>query len=214
MNPRPRSELVARELLCSLVRLLVGAVPANGVSTTTAQAIFFANHSSHLDTVVLLAALPLRWRMRVRPVAAMDYWGNGRIRRWIAERVLNVVFINRHGKVGEDALAPVRQALQEGASLIFFPEGTRHNGALPDEFKSGIFRLAEEFPRIALVPTYLENPNRTLPKGSLLVLPLINRVHFGAALSRIAEESKPAFLTRARQAVCELAPHQFSSSPK
>lgn len=205
----PRSQALLRELLCSLVRLLLGAARAGEMPPRRAQqqALFFANHTSHLDTVVLLAALPLRWRLRVRPVAARDYWCQGRLRRWVAEKVLNVVYIDRRHENGEDPLNPVRQALREGDSLILFPEGTRGTEALPGSFKAGIHKLAEEFPALLLVPVYLENPNRTLPKGSLLVLPLINRVRFGPALMRLEGEERALFLDRARAAVCALAPH-------
>lgn len=219
MSARPgrpsRSQVVLREILCSLVRLLLGAarvgeVPPRGAH---AQAIFFANHTSHLDTVVLLAALPLRWRLRVRPVAARDYWRRGKVRRWVAEKVLNVVYIDRQRENAEDPLNPVREALREGASLILFPEGTRGDDALPGSFKAGLHKLAEEFPDLTLAPAYLENPNRTLPKGSILVLPLINRVRFGPALARLENETRAPFLERARAAVCDLAPYTKPPSP-
>lgn len=203
---RARRHLVLRELLCSLVRLLVGAYPQGALPAGQSQRLYFANHSSHLDTLTLLAALKLRARQRTRPVAARDYWCSSRLRQWIAERVLHVVFIDRVRQEGQDPLAPVHAALQDGYSLIFFPEGTRRESELPGEFKSGLFHLAEAFPAVNLTPVYLENLHRILPKGTLLPVPLINKVHFGEPMARIADEPKTDFLQRARQLVCRLAP--------
>jgi 1-acyl-sn-glycerol-3-phosphate acyltransferase len=206
MKYRVRFHRVLRELLCSLVRFLVGAYPTGVPPSAHVQTLYFANHTSHLDTLTLLAALGLRARSRTRPVAARDYWCKGVIRKWIAEKVLNVVFIDRVRADGEDPLVPVRQALAEGASLILFPEGTRHDSELPGEFKSGLFRLAQEFPDVCLAPVYLENLHRIMPKGAFLPVPLINKVHFGAPLDRGTGDDRAAFLRRARDAVCQLCP--------
>lgn len=195
-----------REALCGVVRFLVGAYPAGEVLEGHRQTLYFANHTSHLDTLTLLAALSLRARARTRPVAARDYWCAGSLRRWVAEKVLNVVFIDRQRKEGEDPLQPVREALRDGWSLVLFPEGTRRDQELPGEFKSGLYWLASEFPDVRLAPVYLENLHRVLPKGSVLPLPLINRVHFGRELARIPDEPKDAFLARAHAAVCALCP--------
>jgi 1-acyl-sn-glycerol-3-phosphate acyltransferase len=206
MNRRPRVHRVLREGLCALVRFLVGAYPAGDEPDGAAQTIYFANHTSHLDTLTLLAALSLRARSRTRPVAARDYWCASPLRQWVAEKVLNVVFINRQRSDDVDPLQPVRAALAEGWSLILFPEGTRREQDLPGEFKSGIYRLAGEFPGVQLKPVYLENLHRILPKGSMLPLPLINRVHFGQELARVDAEAKQSFLARSRAAVCALGP--------
>jgi len=207
MIQRGRTYRVLRELLCGLVRFLVGAYASGAVPPGHRQTLYFANHTSHLDTLVILAALKLRARSRVRPVAARDYWCKTPGRRWVAEKILNVVFIDRQrSDASGDPLAPLRQALREGASLIIFPEGTRGDQALPGPFKSGLFRLAQEFPALTLAPVYLENLHRILPKGALLPLPLINKVHFGPPLSCAEGESKEDFLARARAAVCSLAP--------
>jgi 1-acyl-sn-glycerol-3-phosphate acyltransferase len=206
MSRRPRIYRIAREALCSLTRFLVGAYPSGMLPQTPAQTVFFANHTSHLDTLTLLAALSLRVRARTRPVAARDYWCAGPFRRWIAEKVLNVVFIDRERREGEDPLEPLRQALREGASLILFPEGTRRDSQLPGPFKGGLYRLSQEFPEVTMSPVYLENLHRILPKGALLPIPLINRVHFGPALERLDGEGKDHFLERAHTAVCGLCP--------
>lgn len=193
-------------LLIGTVRLLVGATPRWISSTPTdTQRIYFANHSSHIDTVALWSALPPELRARMRPVAAADYWG-GRFKRYVALQGLNAVLINRsRTEPSANPLAPLFEALEQGDSLIIFPEGTRQLQALPGAFKSGLFHLAERYPHVELVPVYLENLHRCMPKGTFFPVPIICTVRFGTPLERIANEDKQAFLTRARDAVIGVA---------
>lgn len=194
-------------LLIGTVRLVVGAAPRwIGSTPTNAQRIYFANHSSHIDTVALWSALPPALRARTRPVAAADYWGTGRIKRYIVLRGLNAVLIDRsHTDPDADPLEPLYKALDQGDSLIMFPEGTRQHQPLPGPFKSGLFHLAERYPQIELIPVYLENLHRSMPKGTFLPVPIICTVRFGAPLQRIANEDKQSFLNRARDAVIGVA---------
>lgn len=193
--------------LVLLARLLVGAYPRWLGSVPSAnQRIYFANHSSHMDTLVLWAALPGSLRANTRPVAARDYWGKGGIRQRIAEEELHVVMIDRaRDDPAADPLDPLREALHHGYSLILFPEGTRNPQPLPGPFKAGLFFLAQEFPQVELIPVYLDNLHRSMPKGALLPVPIICTIRFGAPLGRLAGESKDAFLNRARSAVIDLA---------
>lgn len=190
-----------------LVRVLVGAYPRWIGSVPSAnQRIYFANHSSHMDTLVLWAALPHALRVNTRPVAARDYWGTGGIRQQIAQQELNVVMIDRAREDPEaDPLEPLLEALRLGFSLIIFPEGTRQPQPLPGPFKSGLFRLAKAFPQVELIPVYLENLHRAMPKGALLPVPIISTVSFGAAMGLVDGEDKDTFLERARAAVVALA---------
>jgi 1-acyl-sn-glycerol-3-phosphate acyltransferase len=190
-----------------LVRVLVGAYPRWIGSVPSAnQRIYFANHSSHMDTLVLWAALPHALRANTRPVAARDYWGTGGIRQQIAQEELNVVMIDRTRDDPEaDPLEPLLEALNLGFSLIIFPEGTRQPQPLPGPFKSGLYRLAQAFPQVELIPVYLENLHRSMPKGALLPVPIICTVSFGTSLSRVEGEEKDLFLERARAAVISLA---------
>lgn len=193
-------------LLVGLVRLLVGAAPRwSGEGPSSRQRIYFANHSSHIDTLALWSALPPRLRRKTRPVAAADYWGRG-ARRHILSAGLNGVLIDRaRSDPNRDPLSPLHDALAQGDSLILFPEGTRRAQPLPGAFRSGLYHLAVRFPAVELIPVYLENLHRSLPKGSLLPVPLICTVRFGAPLARIEGESKDDFLRRARAAVIALA---------
>lgn len=192
-----------RDSLLELQKLVVGGkaffdeVPAG-------QCIFFANHTSHLDTTGLLASLPPRIRNRTRPVAGADYWSTSALRRYIAIRLLNVVMIDRT-KGGSDALLPLSDALDQGDSLIVFPEGTRLQSELPGPFKSGLYYLTKDRPSLALVPVYQENLYRALPKGAPFPLPLLCRSHFGMPIFNNLGEEKHSFLERAHESVCALA---------
>jgi 1-acyl-sn-glycerol-3-phosphate acyltransferase len=190
-----------------LVRLGGGAYPRwLGSAPTAAQRIYFANHTSHMDTIVLWAALPASLRANTRPVAAKDYWDKPGIRGRIARDELNVVMVDRSREdPNADPLDPLRDALEHGFSLIIFPEGTRAAQPRPGPFKSGLYHLASEFPQVELVPVYIENLHRSMPKGALLPVPIICTVRFGAPLARREAEEKDAFLERARAAVIGLA---------
>jgi 1-acyl-sn-glycerol-3-phosphate acyltransferase len=189
-----------------LVRLLVGAYPRwIGSAPTATQRIYFANHTSHMDTVVLWAALPSALRANTRPVAAKDYWDRPGIRGAIARDELNVVMVDRaRDDPDADPLQTLREALEHGFSLIIFPEGTRSAQPFPNPFKSGLYHLATEFPNVELIPVYIENLHRSMPKGALIPVPAICTVRFGAPLERIAGEDKAVFLERARAAVIAL----------
>jgi 1-acyl-sn-glycerol-3-phosphate acyltransferase len=196
---------IARLGLIGLVKALVGA-QARWVDAapSNVQSIYFTNHTSHLDTLALWAALPAEIRAKTRPVAAKDYWGSGLIKRFIALKVLNAVLIEREVSRHSDPLQPLLEALSSGDSLIIFPEGTRRTQAEPNEFKGGLYHLAEAFPNVKLVPVYLDTLHRSMPKGSILPVPLICTVRFGGAVKFDADEHKKEFLARAREAVLKL----------
>ena len=191
-------------LLTLLTRLLVGAYPQwQGCAPSRTQRIYFANHSSHMDAIVIWSSLPAELRAKTRPVAAKDYWEKGALRRRIAIKELKVVLIDRHHTAHANPLDPLIQALHEGSSLIIFPEGTRRPQPLP--FKSGLWRLMREFPDVELIPVYIENLHRSMPKGTLIPIPTICSVRFGAPLPHSPDDSKEDFLNRARNAVIQLA---------
>lgn len=188
------------------MRLLVGAYPRwIGCQPEPAQRIYFANHTSHIDTMAIWAALPIRLRGRTHPVAAKDYWGKG-IKRYLATRALGAVLIDRaRSDPNANPLAPLIETLQRGESLIIFPEGTRGASSTPVAFKSGLYHLAAQFANVQLVPVYLENLHRSLPKGAVLPIPMTCTVRFGAPITLAPQETKESFLERARAEVIKLA---------
>lgn len=187
---------------------------SDGFSDTARQRIYFANHTSHLDFVVLWSALPAEVRARTRPVAAKDYWENG-VKAYLARNVFRAVLVQRGAaaqaageeqarSAGRATIEQLAEALGETDSLILFPEGTRGTGESVAPFRSGLFHLAKRKPDTELVPVYLENLNRILPKGEVLPVPLISSLTFGAPMQVDTNESKESFLERAHGAVCEL----------
>ena len=201
-------------LLAGFARLISGAqVRWLDCAPSPRQRIYFANHTSHLDAVVLWAALPGDVRALTRPVAAQDYWEKGRLRRFLSARVFHAVLINRNPQGSDRSLRAAQAVIDRmveslGAcySLIVFPEGTRGSGEDMAAFKSGLYHLALRRPDVELVPAYLENLNRILPKGEALPVPLLSSVTFGPPMRLEPNEPKKIFLERAREAVRRLRP--------
>ena len=206
------------------------------------QRIYFANHSSHLDFVVLWASLPAAQRRRVRPVAGRDYWEKTAVRRYLARAVFRAILVQRTdrgqssifssararksssdptgtrksssdpGAAGADGRAAAAKAAVDAmaremgtdTSLIVFPEGTRSGNGELGPFKSGLYHLARAAPGAELVPVYLHNLNRILPRGEALPVPMLSRVSFGAPLHPDPGEPKERFLERARSTLLAL----------
>lgn len=194
------------ELLAFFARLVSGVnVRWAGCTPDLRQRIYFANHTSNLDALVLWAVLPPAVRAVTRPVAARDYWTAGKLRRYTAERVFHAILIERKKPTAHDnPIAQILAAMGRAHSIIIFPEGGRYSGPEPMAFKSGLYHLAQKRPDVEFVPVLMDNLNRILPKGEILPVPLIGHVTFGAPLSLVPDESKPAFLERARAEVLRL----------
>ena len=182
-----------------------GSEPSEG-----GRRVYFANHSSHGDFVLLWTVLPPRLRRRARPVAAADYWLATATRRFVGRDVFRAVLIDRSGTGPREA--PVERmlaALDAGDSLILFPEGTRNEtdaALLP--FRGGLHRIAEARADVDLVPVWIDNLNRVLPKGEIVPIPLVCTVTFGGALRLDPGENRSVFLERAREALLALAPRE------
>jgi len=182
-----------------LVRLLTGVRLLVGAPHGAGPAIYFANHASHMDFVVVWSALPNTVREMTSPAAAEDYWGKTALRRRIACDVFQAILIPRTDvKRHNNPVDLLGAGLEAGRSIILFPEGTRSLSLETAEFKSGLYHLAKRYPGIPLVPVYLENLSRILPKGSHLPVPLIAQARFGSPIQLLDDESKPDFLHRAR----------------
>lgn len=202
-------EPLVANLITSAARSITGARSLwLGSAPQPVQRIYFANHSSHGDFVLLWASLPPALRKLTRPVAGADYWQKSALRRYIINQVFNGVLIDRERKeaVDNNPLQPMLDALDQGDSLIIFPEGTRNpeDGLLP--FKSGIYHLAKRYPQVEVIPVWIAKLNRVMPKGRFLPLPLLCTTSFGAPLALEEDESKEHFLERSRAALLALAP--------
>ena len=285
-------------LLLGIVRLLTGAQARwYGCPPKAEQRIYFANHQSHADLVMIWAALPEELRSITRPIAARDYWANTPVKRWITTEVFNAVYVERQatsapaaapaapataaapeapppaptahpvartlderiepsmepllpltppappaetapGAQGQldlpeppapppapppeppppaapepapaptapapDPLAPLVEALRSGDSIIIFPEGTRGHTGEPQKFKSGLYTLATMFPEVVLVPAWIDNVQRVMPKGEIVPVPILCSVTFGAPIRVEQDEERRPFLDRARAAVIAL----------
>jgi 1-acyl-sn-glycerol-3-phosphate acyltransferase len=191
--------------LLGLVRLLTGAQARwHGCPPKAEQRIYFANHQSHADLVMIWAALPQELRGITRPIAAKDYWTASPLREWITTRVFNAVYVDRARTGESDPLEPLVQALEAGDSLILFPEGTRGHTGEPQPFKAGLYNLAQRFPDVVLVPAWIANVQRVMPKGEVVPVPILCSVTFGAPMRLEPGEDRHAFLQRARDAVIAL----------
>src|SRR5258708_2917921 len=208
MKPHPLAGIIA-----GAGRLISGVkVRWVGSGPDSRQKGYFANHTSDLDLVVLWSSLPADIRARTRPVAAQDYWEKG-LRRAIAVNVFRAVLVARRQTGAEvppaagnprESMDHMLDAMANDDSLIIFPEGTRGTGEEIAAFKSGLYYLAHRKQGLQMIPAYLNNLNRILPKGEFLPVPFISRLTFGPPLTLGAEETKPAFLARARAALCQL----------
>ena len=258
--------------LLGAIRLLTGAQARwYGCPPKAEQRIYFANHQSHVDLVMIWAALPEELRSITRPIAARDYWANTPFKRWITTEVFNAIYVERSagaptppvvpmpaphttiktvvgqriapspdpmprpalpaaaastmtmaGAVqqplaldaaaaspppatdGPDPLAPLVEALNSGDSIIIFPEGTRGHTGEPQKFKSGLFTLAQLFPDVVLIPAWIDNVQRVMPKGEIVPVPILCSVTFGAPVRLETGEERRVFLDRARSAVLAL----------
>ena len=242
-------------LLLGIVRFLTGSQARwYGCPPKAEQRIYFANHQSHADMVLIWAALPEELRSITRPIAAKDYWTKTPFRQWITTAVFNAVYVDRQATPARpaapvasdptvtqaaaadtdtaaaggrdpspeappstptpeelraalaesDPLAPLVRALESGDSIVIFPEGTRGHGDEPQAFKSGLFKLAQMFPQVVLVPAWINNVQRVIPKGEVVPVPILCSVTFGAPIALEPGEERRPFLDRARRAVMAL----------
>ena len=196
---------IAVPVLAGLAKLLSGATLRwVDCEPDSCQRVYFANHTSHLDALVLWSSLPKNLRAHTRPVAAQDYWMGGPVRRYMAS-IFNVILINRKKiKVHNSPIDMMVREMGLDHSLIVFPEGGRNPTGELGEFKSGLYHLAKKRPDLELLPVYIDNLNRVMPKGEFLPVPLLSCITIGRPMWLETDENKTQFLKRARQAVLDL----------
>ena len=192
-----------KSLFAAIAKFISGANARwIGCTPDVRQRVYFANHTSNLDALVIWASLPTPVRVLTRPVAARDYWTKSKLRLYLANKIFNAVLIERKRPTAHDnPLTDMLNALGDRHSLIIFPEGGRQTGAELAPFKGGLFHLAKDRPDVEFVPVLIENLNRILPKGEFLPVPLLGGISFGTPLKLEAGEGKITFLERAQNAV-------------
>jgi 1-acyl-sn-glycerol-3-phosphate acyltransferase len=168
--------------------------------------VYFANHRSHADFVLIWTVLPSALRRVTRPVAGADYWLEGALRRFFGTRVFHAVLIDRDREHRDaDPIEVMAAALDKQSSLILSPEGTRNTSDEPLlSFKCGLYHLATARPDVGLVPVWIENLNRVMPKGEYVPIPVLCTVTLGPSIMLGADEDKTAFLNRSRDALIAL----------
>lgn len=208
MTVRAATGWLAGQVILLFARFITAAHPVwAGIAPLQGLRVYFANHTSNGDFVLIWAVLPGPLRSRARPVAAADYWLTSPLRRFIGHDVFNAVLIERRREMRTtDPVEQMVLALDGGASLILFPEGTRNTTDAPLlPFRSGLYHLASARPQVDLVPVHIRNLNSVMPKGEIIPVPLICTVTFGAPMHLRPGEDKQAFLGRAREALLELS---------
>lgn len=207
---------IAARIVGNCIRLFARAITAvradwQGIEPIPRQRVYYSNHTSNGDMPMIWSVLPPALRREVRPVAAADYWLKNKIRAFVGPEVFNCVLIDRRPEVNDKPMDKILEALDEGASLIIFPEGNRNMtdaDLLP--FKAGLYNMGLARPNVDLVPTWVANLNSIMPKGEIIPLPLICTVTFGAPVHVQDGETKDAFLARAAKALSDLKPEVAS----
>lgn len=202
----------AARIVGHAIRLFARAITAvradwQGIEPVPRQRVYYSNHTSNGDMPMIWSVLPPALRREVRPVAAADYWLKNKLRAFVGPEVFNCVLIDRRPEVNDKPMDKILAALDEGSSLIIFPEGNRNMteaDLLP--FKAGLYNIGLARPNVDLVPTWVANLNTIMPKGEIIPLPLICTVTFGVPVHVQSGESKDAFLARAAKALSDLKP--------
>lgn len=186
-----------------------------GTEPVPQQRVYFGNHTSNGDMPMIWSVLPPAIRRQTRPVAAADYWLKSPLRAFAGAEVFRAVLIDRRPEArSEDPMTLILAALDQGASLIMFPEGNRNMGSDPLlPFKAGLYNIGRARPDIDLVPAWIANLTAIMPKGEVIPLPLMCTVTFGPPLRVQDGEAKNAFLVRAAAALAALRPGAPEAAP-
>lgn len=146
------------------------------------QFILVSNHNSHLDTMAMMTAVPIRKLHKTHPVAAGDYFGNSKIKTFLTKLFVNGILIARSQEAKSefgDTIEKLSKIIAEGNSLILFPEGSRGEPEVMQRFKKGIGVLLKNNPNVAYVPVFTKGLGTVMPKGRFLFVPYESDIYFG-----------------------------------
>ena len=168
-------------LVRPLVSLLLGrCIKGREQLPVSGPAIIAANHNSHLDILYLIAIMPLKAVPLLRPVAAADYFCRTRLTSWLSQTLLGIIPLERkRGSFHADQLAGPAAALERGEIVIIFPEGTRGAPEELGQIKPGVSHLAKRFPTVPVVPVFMRNLGKSLPRGSFVLVPFCGKAAVG-----------------------------------
>ena len=144
------------------------------------QFILIANHNSHMDTMAIMSAIPSRYIHKVHPIAARDFFGGSLFKKILMRYLVNATLIQRdRDDPNNDPIDSMDKMLKKSRSLILFPEGSRGVPGVIAKFKKGLGYLIQRNPEINVIPVYLDNVYKTLPRGKNLILPYNCSIKFG-----------------------------------
>jgi 1-acyl-sn-glycerol-3-phosphate acyltransferase len=160
-----------------LVTLLLGrCIKGHEHLPVSGPAIIAANHNSHLDILYLIALMPLKALALLRPVAAADYFCSTPLTSWLSSTFLGIIPLERkRGSFHADPLAGPAAALEQGEIVIIFPEGSRGKPEELGQIKPGVAHLAKRFPSVPVVPVFMRNLGKSLPRGSFVLVPFCGK---------------------------------------
>ena len=141
-----------------------------------------ANHNSHLDALVLMSLVRLHDIPKVKLVAARDYFCRTKLRAWFSVNIIGVIPIDRHGE-SDNPLAPVMTALDQGYTVVIFPEGTRGDPEKRQPLKYGVAKLVETRPGLTVTPVFMYGLGKALPRGESLLVPFMCDINVGERLA-------------------------------
>lgn len=205
---------ITRQILVIFCQFIT-AVRADwrGIEPVRKQRIYFANHTSNADLPLIITVLPPALRRETRPVAAADYWLKNKLRAFTGGEVFRAVLIDRRKEHQDtDPIEKIVAAIDEGSSIIIFPEGGRNRSDDPlMPFKAGLYNIAKTRPAVDLVPTWIDNIASIMPSGEIIPVPLACTVTFGEPLHVREDEDKDAFLKRSSDALIDIIPKSDSA---
>jgi 1-acyl-sn-glycerol-3-phosphate acyltransferase len=167
---RPLAQAIRNGFICYVLGPLLRhytnprVLGRESLEQAEAPVVFAANHSSHLDTPLILQALPPEWRRRTAVVAAADYFYRNALVAGLVSLAFGTVPIERKAAISRDSAQRLNDVVRERWNLLLYPEGTRSRDGRMGKMRSGAARLAVEH-GIALVPIAIVGSHEAMPPG-------------------------------------------------